>query len=127
MKLLVIEDDPSIRNLLALMLGSALPQASIASVESVQAALDQATVDTDLVLLDLGLPDMSGWEALTLLRQRSPYARVLIVSATDGPEQRVEAARMGVDGFLIKPFRIAHLIEETTRLVRCIPRREPKC
>jgi two-component system KDP operon response regulator KdpE len=78
----------------------------LASASSGTEALDvAATFQPDLVLLDIGLPDMTGWEVLAALRE-SPigdHVKVLILSGYE--DVHVEARTRGADAALIKPFR----------------------
>ena len=78
----------------------------IATASSGQEALDVASEFLpELVLLDIGLPDMTGWDVLAKLRasEHNAEAKVLILSGYE--DVHTEAKRMGADGALIKPFR----------------------
>jgi len=72
----------------------------------------------DLVILDVGLPGMSGWEVLEALRanEATRALQVLVLTAHAQDEQRERADRDGADGFLTKPFRPTDLRELATKL-----------
>ena len=68
-------------------------------------------VRPDLVILDLALPDMSGFEVLSRLKVRQPEPRVLLVSATVAESDAAQALIAGATGYLAKPFRPAQLLD----------------
>src|SRR5207244_12506341 len=101
-KVLVFDDEPQIRTLLR----ATLTRAGYAVVEAASGreALNAKSIDKpDLVLLDLGLPDRDGLELVTLLRQE-PRAALIVVSASDQPEQTVDAIDLGADVSVDTPF-----------------------
>jgi len=107
-QLLLIEDDPQIRRFLATALdahGYALTAASTGN-EGVQAA---ATRQPDIVIVDLGLPDIAGLEVIRRLREW--FARpILVLSARDKETDKVAALDLGADDYLTKPFGIGELL-----------------
>jgi len=106
--LLVIEDDPQIQRFLATALdahGYALTAATTGN-EGVQAA---ATRQPDIVIVDLGLPDISGLDVIQRLREW--YARpIIVLSARDKETDKVAALDLGADDYLTKPFGIGELL-----------------
>jgi two-component system OmpR family response regulator len=72
----------------------------------------------DLLILDLGLPRMSGIEVLTRLRARETRVPVLILTAADSVEQRVRGLDLGADDFMAKPFALSELEARVRALVR---------
>jgi two-component system KDP operon response regulator KdpE len=106
--LLVIEDDPQIQRFLATALdahGYALTAASTGQ-EGVQAA---ATRQPDIVIVDLGLPDISGLDVIQRLREW--FARpIIVLSARDKETDKVAALDLGADDYLTKPFGIGELL-----------------
>lgn len=99
--ILVVDDDPDIRALIVQLL--MLEGFEVATAANGQAALDHIAVqEPQLVLLDLQMPLMSGWEVLAHLRQARPAVPVVFMSA--GYRAEVEAKRHGADGYLAKPF-----------------------
>ena len=115
-KILVIDDDRSIRTLL----GRALGRSGYATVAagSVREALNAVAIDKpDLVLLDLGLPDGDGIEAIGSLRSAGA-ARIIVVSARDQSEQKVAALDLGADDFVTKPFDVEELLARVRAALR---------
>jgi DNA-binding response OmpR family regulator len=74
--------------------------------------------DIDVVVLDLGLPDIDGADVLSQLRTRGVNAPVLVLTARDAVESRVAALEQGADDYLIKPFEYAELLARIRALVR---------
>lgn len=72
----------------------------------------------DLLILDLGLPRMSGLEVLRQLRARESRLPVLILTAADSVEQRVRGLDLGADDFMAKPFALSELEARVRALVR---------
>jgi len=117
MRVLLVEDDQ--------MLGAAVLQAlhdASYAVDWVQdgatasAALD--TPDYELVLLDLGLPRRDGIEVLRRLRARGDATPVLIITARDSVDQRIEGLDIGADDYLGKPFAVGELLARMRALAR---------
>ena len=76
------------------------------------------TQDYDLVILDLGLPRMDGLDVLRRLRRRGASVPVLILTARDGIESRVEGLNLGADDYLAKPFSLSELEARMNAVVR---------
>lgn len=109
MRILVVEDDP----MLATGLRRALQRAGYAvdltsTCEEATAALRAQPYA--LALLDLGLPDGSGLDALRALRARRDPTPVIIVTARDRPEHKVEGLDLGADDYVVKPFDLDELL-----------------
>jgi DNA-binding response OmpR family regulator len=114
-RVLLVEDTDIVRRLLSILLERRGYDAT--AVASGQAALDAADDGFELVLLDLGLPDMSGLEVCRQLRSRESTAglRIIILSGRDDPRDRRDGLAAGADDFLPKPFTEPELM---ARLVR---------
>ncbi len=74
--------------------------------------------DYELVLLDLGLPQRDGIEVLRRLRSRGDATPVLIITARDSVDQRIEGLDVGADDYLGKPFAVGELLARLRALVR---------
>lgn len=100
--LLLVEDDPTIRHALVRALGER--GHAVGSVSTAADAL-RAVVDArpDLVVLDLGLPDFSGYEALRMMRAISRVP-VVVATAQDDETQIIRVLDAGADDYVIKPF-----------------------
>ncbi len=117
MRVLLVEDDP--------MLGSAVRQALLDAsyaadwVQSGEAANEAlATHAFDLVVLDLGLPGRDGLDVLRTLRGRHDMTPVLVITARDTVDQRIEGLDHGADDYLGKPFAVGELLARLRALVR---------
>lgn len=118
MKILIVDDHPLIREALRHVL--TVLDADINLIEAQNFADGLAAVadhaDLDLILLDLGLPDMDGIEALAELRRRHPAARVVVLSASEQPATVMRALDAGAMGFIPKTTS-SHLLLNALRLV----------
>ena len=117
MRILIVEDDL----VLADGLKSSLTQSGYA-VDLMTSGIDADGVlayqTFDLVLLDLGLPKLSGFEVLKRLRGRGSKMPVLILTANDDVDNRVKGLDLGADDYLSKPFNLAELEARVRALIR---------
>ena len=117
MRVLVVEDD----SLLAQGLVRVLTRAGHA-VDRVETGLqaDKAlrAAAYDLVVLDIGLPDIDGFEVLRRLRLRHSTANVLVLTARDAVEDRVHGLDLGADDYLTKPFSVTEFEARVRALLR---------
>lgn len=111
--MLVVEDDPGIAGQLVRGLDRA--GYAVTAVTTGTAALAAAPVD--VVLLDLGLPDIDGLQVCRRLREGSPVA-VLVVTARGEQSDRVQALDLGADDYLVKPFGFAELLARIRAVLR---------
>ncbi|HNY00969.1 MAG TPA: response regulator transcription factor [Bacteroidales bacterium] len=114
--ILVIDDEPQIRKLLEINLESNGYAVSLA-VTGAEGLRTAAAHPPDLVLLDLGLPDMSGHEVLRKLREWYEHA-IIILSVRDSEEDIVSALDSGATDYLTKPFRTAELLARIRSAIR---------
>jgi two-component system OmpR family response regulator len=117
MRLLIAEDDQVLADGLLRSLrdaGYAVDQ--VGNGADADAAL--ATHEFDLLILDLGLPRLHGLEVLRRLRQRGSKAPVLILTADDSVEQRVQGLDLGADDYMAKPFSLQELEARVRALTR---------
>lgn len=117
MKVLLVEDDIHLANNLALALKR---EGFVADcVHTGANAIDQfSALPADMVILDLGLPDMDGTEVLVRLRRLSQQVPVLILTARDQTQQIVAALDKGADDYLSKPFQLPELFARLRALGR---------
>lgn len=113
---LVIDDEAQIRKLLRITLEAAgyrVLEAPNGQLAQNEAALGRP----DVIVLDLGLPDVEGVEVVTRLREwcRTP---ILVLSVRQAPDQKVEALEAGADDYLTKPFDGMELIARLRALIR---------
>lgn len=117
MRLLLVEDDPMIGETVLDLLrddGYAVDWVRDGSMAE-SAALDQ---DYDLILLDLGLPRKDGLEVLRELRARKCRSPILIASARDAVQQRIEGLDAGADDYIVKPYDLDELLARIRALIR---------
>lgn len=102
-RVFVVEDLDPIREAFALLLGWTPGFACVGTAASAEEALEAVPeAAPDVVLLDIGLPGMSGLDALAPLRARWPAAEVLMLTVHDDPDRVFEALTAGASGYLVK-------------------------
>jgi DNA-binding response OmpR family regulator len=116
-KILVIEDDKDIAHLLQLHLPDMGYETTLASDGGVglQKALSQSF---DLILLDLMLPGIDGWEIARQLRAQPNYTPLLMLTARSSEVDRVLGLEVGADDYLTKPFSIRELLARVKAIFR---------
>lgn len=114
--LLVEDDEPLARGIVALLRDGG---AAVDHVATGAAALEVLPLEPySLVILDIGLPDQSGFDVLATLRRRGQKTPVLILTARDALQDRVRGLDIGADDYLLKPFEPAELEARVRALVR---------
>ena len=107
LKILVVDDERPIRRFLSASLGG---RYTILEAENGAQAVQSVTVNhPDLVIIDLGLPDMDGNDVTRLLREWTDVP-VIVISVRDGEEDKVAALDAGADDYLTKPFGVSELL-----------------
>jgi DNA-binding response OmpR family regulator len=117
MRILVVEDDPLLAAGLARVLnrcGHAVDRAGT----GIQADNSLRSTPYELVVLDIGLPDIDGFEILRRLRRRRSRVNVLVLTARDAVEDRVHGLDLGADDYLTKPFAVAEFEARVRALLR---------
>jgi DNA-binding response OmpR family regulator len=116
-KVLVIEDDRTVGQYVARGLAEA--RYTVELVDDGLKGLETATGGHwDLVVLDLRLPGMSGLDLLRTLRDRGVHTPVLVLTAQDSVEFKVDALRIGADDYVTKPFAMAELLARVEAIGR---------
>jgi len=116
MKVLVVEDDPDIRELLTLYF--AAKGHEVATANDGQEALAQLQrVQPDLILLDVVLPKLDGWGVLTAVRAQSRIP-VILLTSLDDTEDVIKGLSLGADDYLCKPFEIRELEARIQSIIR---------
>ena len=106
--ILAVEDDAPIRNLISTTLKTNDYRYQMAS-NGKEAILAVSTQNPDIVLLDLGLPDMDGVEVIRTIRSWSNLP-IIVISARSEERDRIEALDAGADDYLTKPFSVEELL-----------------
>jgi DNA-binding response OmpR family regulator len=116
-RILVIEDDRSVGQYVARGLGEA--RFTVELEADGTAGLEKAAGGTwDLIVLDLRLPGMSGQDILRTLRARGIATPVLVLTAQDSVEFKVDALKIGADDYVTKPFAMAELVARVEAISR---------
>jgi two-component system, OmpR family, response regulator len=116
-RLLVVEDEPSIRTLLESTLS--LTGYQVRSTETGAAALAEAArLQPDLILLDIMLPDLDGYEVTRRLRAADNLVPVLLLTARTGVDDRIKGLTIGADDYVTKPFNIEEVLLRIQAILR---------
>jgi two-component system, cell cycle response regulator CtrA len=117
MRVLLIEDDSATAQSIELMLKS--ESFTVYTTDLGEEGIDLGKIyDYDIILLDLNLPDMSGFEVLRKLRISKVTTPILILSGLAGVEDKIKGLGFGADDYMTKPFHKAELIARIQAIVR---------
>jgi two-component system, cell cycle response regulator CtrA len=117
MRVLLIEDDSATAQSIALMLKS--ESFNVYTTDLGEEGIDLGKIyDYDIILLDLNLPDMSGFEVLRSLRVSKVKAPILILTGLDTIEDKVRGLGFGADDYITKPFHRDDLVARINAIVR---------
>jgi two-component system cell cycle response regulator CtrA len=117
MRVLLIEDDSSIAQSIELMLKS--ESFNVYTTDLGEEGVDLGRLyDYDIILLDLNLPDMSGFEVLRSLRVSKVKTPILILSGVASIEHKVKGLGFGADDYMTKPFHKTELVARIHAIVR---------
>ena len=118
MKVLIIEDNPEISAAIGVTVQIRWPDAKVVATHLGERGVDMVeTEKPDLVVLDLGLPDISGYEVLKRVRLFS-VVPVLVLTVRSDEDDVVKALEYGADDYMIKPFRKLELLSRVQALLR---------
>jgi len=117
MRVLLVEDDPTTSKSIEMMLTKA--NLNVYTTDLGEEGIDLARLyDYDLILLDLNLPDMNGYEVLRQLRVSKVSTPILILSGLDDTENKIKGLGTGADDYMTKPFNSDELIARIHAIVR---------
>jgi two-component system OmpR family response regulator len=117
-RLLVVDDEPTVRELLSATLRFAgfVVTSAATGAQAVDAVRDQRP---DLILLDVMLPDLDGFQVVRILRELArPPVPVLFLTARDSPADKVTGLTLGGDDYVTKPFDLAELLARIRAILR---------
>jgi two-component system response regulator MprA len=115
-RVLVVDDDPAVRSAIsrALRIDYEVDEAA----DGAEALARQASTPSDAIVLDLLMPEVGGLDVCRTLRRRGDAVPVLVVTARDAVDDRVEGLDAGADDYLVKPFAIEELRARLRALLR---------
>ena len=117
MRVLLVEDDPTTSKSIEMMLTHA--NLNVYCTDLGEEGIDLAKLyDYDLILLDLGLPDMNGNEVLRQLRLAKVDTPILILTGSDDTENKIKSFGFGADDYLTKPFHREELVARIHAIIR---------
>jgi two-component system KDP operon response regulator KdpE len=116
LKILVVDDEPPIRKLLRMGLSTQGYQ--ILDAPNGKTALELLAQDPDLVILDLGLPDIQGHDLLRMIRARNDSVPIVVLSSRGDEAGKVQALDLGADDYLTKPFGMDELLARIRAALR---------
>jgi len=114
--ILLVDDDPEVSEVLELMLSQMGHRVTVAAQGAVAIALFEHS-DYDLVITDLGMPDISGWEVAKAVKQKKPETPVVLITGWGVQLDSKEMSKSGVDGVIAKPFSKQALLDQLSRLM----------
>lgn len=111
-KVLLVDDDPKFRRYMSEGLRASGHECDVASDgrEAVHLLEQARGPGYDVVLLDVMLPEQSGWDVLVEARQLRPELPIVFVTARDAVDERVRGLRLGADDYVVKPFAFPELL-----------------
>jgi DNA-binding response OmpR family regulator len=124
MRILVIEDEPRMSALLFKGLSEHSHDVTVAlnGAEGLKYTLDG---EFEVILLDLGLPDLSGYDVAQVLRERRYPGSILMLTAYNKEDEIVRGLNIGADDYLVKPFSFPELLARLRAITRSLPEPAP--
>jgi two-component system KDP operon response regulator KdpE len=116
LKVLVVDDEPPIRKLLRM--GLSTQGYEILEASNGKMSLELLEQKPDLVILDLGLPDMQGLELLRMMRWRNEAVPIVVLSSRGDEVGKVQALDLGADDYITKPFGMDELLARMRAALR---------
>ena len=116
LKILVVDDEPPIRKLLRL--GLRTQGYEVLEAPTRKASLELLAEKPDLIILDLGLPDIHGLELLRMIRARSDNVPIVVLSSRGDEVGKVQALDLGADDYITKPFGTEELLARMRAALR---------
>ena len=116
LRVLIVDDEPPIRKLLRL--GLAAQGYHVLEAQNGKAALELLIEAPDLIILDLGLPDMQGLDLLRAIRAANDSVPVVVLSSRGDEAGKVEALDLGADDYVTKPFGMDELLARMRAALR---------
>jgi two-component system KDP operon response regulator KdpE len=116
LRVLIVDDEPPIRKLLRM--GLSTQGYDVLDAPNGKTAIELAAQKPDLIILDLGLPDIQGLELLRILRSRDERVPIVVLSSRGDEAAKVQALDLGADDFVTKPFGMDELLARIRTALR---------
>jgi two-component system, OmpR family, KDP operon response regulator KdpE len=116
LRILVVDDEPPIRKLLRM--GLSTQGYGVLEAPNAKTALELLEQKPDLVILDLGLPDIQGLELLRKIRERNESIPIVVLSSREDEAGKVQALDLGADDYVTKPFGMDELLARMRAALR---------
>ena len=116
LKILIVDDEPPIRKLLRMGLGT--QGYDVLEASNGKIALELLAQDPALIILDLGLPDIQGHDLLRMIRGRNDSVPIVVLSSRGDEAGKVQALDLGADDYLTKPFGMDELLARMRAALR---------
>lgn len=116
LRILVVDDERSIRSFIKTFL-SVYGYGVFEAAKGKEALTESVSVHPDVIILDLGLPDMDGREVIVKIRKRTKTP-IIILSVRDDPLEKIAALDAGADDYLTKPFSVGELLARLNAVMR---------
>jgi two-component system OmpR family response regulator len=117
LRILVVDDEEPIRDLVSSALRFAQFEVTVAA-SGIQALKAVSLSSPDLIVLDITMPQLDGWEVCRRLRRDGDTTPVIFLTARDEPDEKVRGLRLGADDYLTKPFSLEELIARIHAVLR---------
>jgi two-component system KDP operon response regulator KdpE len=118
-KVLIVDDEPDVANLVAMGIAHHRPDYRIVQCHSGDAALEHAAREPwDLVILDLTMPEVDGFTVLGALRGGGSDVPIIVLTARDAEQDRVRGLELGADDYVTKPFSNKELVARIDAVMR---------
>ncbi len=120
MRILAVDDDRDVRGSISRILAASGMECTCASdsLDARAVLLGPEAQHFDLILLDVVMPGVTGWEFLAELRAEGNDTAVIFLTGRDTTEERVKGLRLGADDYIVKPFEMAELLARIEAVVR---------
>lgn len=116
LRVMVVDDEPPIRKLLRM--GLATQGYHVIDAPNAKAAIELMSEKPDLIILDLGLPDMQGLDLLRALREKNDAVPIVVLSSRADEAAKVQALDFGADDYVTKPFGLNELLARIRAALR---------
>lgn len=120
-RVLVVDDEINIASLMTATLNG-VGLSATSAISAQDAMLQLSSRDFDVVILDINLPDIDGFDLLTLMRERDFNQPVLFVTAREATQDRIHGLTRGAEDYIVKPFDLDEFVARVQVCLRRVPK-----